>query len=63
MYRARREIEPTIPCCAAELCYQIKFSQYGVYYRGEVTMGTDIGIFFYSDKISQVLTEIDDIQF
>ena len=26
-------------------------------------MGREIGIFFYSDKIYQVLTEIDDIQF
>ena len=63
MYRSRCEIEPTIPRCAAEFCQQINISQYGVYYRGEVIVGAYIGIFFYSDKIAQVLTEIDQIQF
>ena len=63
MYRASREVEPTTPRCAAEFCHQIRVPQYGVYYGGEVKVGMEIGIFFYSDKISQVLSEIDDIQF
>ena len=63
MYRSRREIGPTIPRCADEFCQQIKLTQYGVYYREEVIVGADIGIFFYSYKIAQVLTEIDEIQF
>ena len=44
MYRSRREIEPTIPRCADEFCQQIKLTQYGVYYRGEVIVGADIRI-------------------
>ena len=38
MYRARREIEPTIPRSAAEFCQQIQSTQYAVCYRGEVTV-------------------------
>ena len=63
MYRARREIEPTIPRSAAEVCKQIQSTQYAVYYRGEVTVGSEIGVILYSDILSQVLTEVEDIQF
>ena len=63
MYRARREIEPTIQRSSAEFCQQIQSTQYAVYYRGEVTVGLEIGVIFYSDKFSQVLTEVEDIQF
>ena len=63
MYRARREIEPTILRSAAEVCQQIQSTQYAVYYRGEVTIGSAIGVFFYSDKFPQVLAEVEDIKF
>ena len=62
-YKSRREVEPTIPSCATEFCQQIQLTQYGMYYRGEVIVGPDIGVIFYSDKIAQILTEIDEIQF
>ena len=63
MYRARREIEPNIPRSAAEFCQQIQSTQFVVYYRGEVTVGSEIGVLFYSDKLSQVFAEVKDIQF
>ena len=62
MYRARRN-EPTIPRSAAKFCQQIHSTQYAVYYRGNVTVGLEIGVFSYSDEISQVLAEVEDIQF
>ena len=52
MYKSRREIEPTIPRCADEFFQQIILTHYGVYFRGEVIVVADIGIFFYSDKIA-----------
>ena len=63
MYRARREIEPNIPRSAAEFCQQIQSTQFVVYYRGEVTVSSEIGVLFYSDKLSQVFVEVKDIQF
>ena len=58
MYRSRREVEPTIPRCATEFCQEIQLTQYGMYYRGEVIVGADIGVIFYSDKIAQFLQKL-----
>ena len=44
MYRSRREVEPTIPRCATEFCQQIQLTHYGMYYRGEVIVGADVGV-------------------
>ena len=34
-----------------------------MYYKGEVIVGANIGVIFYSNKIAQVFTEIDEILF
>ena len=48
MYRARREIEPPIPRTAIE--FLIPLSPFGIYFKGEVQVGCDVGIVFFSEK-------------
>ena len=55
-YKSWREVESTIPRCVTEFCQQIQLTQYGMYDRGEVIVGADIGVIFDSDKIAQVRT-------
>ena len=63
MYRARREIEPPIPGSAAEFCQLIPSSNFDVHYKGEVQIGSDIGVIFFSDKMTATLSEVENIFF
>ncbi|KAI6652997.1 hypothetical protein LOD99_4074 [Oopsacas minuta] len=63
MYRARREIEPPIPKGATEFCQLIVSSDFGRYYKGEVQVGCETGVIFFSDKMKISLSEVDHIYF
>ncbi|KAI6654473.1 hypothetical protein LOD99_869 [Oopsacas minuta] len=63
MYRARREIEPPIPKGVTEFCQLIVSSDFGIYYKGEVQVGCETGVIFFSDKIKISLSEVDHIYF
>ena len=57
MFRARLEQNPPFPALQLNLVY--KYNQQlrheTQYIRGHVLAGSDIGVPFYSDKVSQVL--------
>ncbi|KAI6659858.1 hypothetical protein LOD99_14198 [Oopsacas minuta] len=63
MYRARREIEPPIPKDATEFCQLIVSSDFDIYYKGEVQVGCETGVIFFSGKIKISLSEVDHIYF
>ena len=63
MYRARREIKPPIPGSSAEFCQIIPSSPFGVHYKGEIHMGNDIGVIFFSDQMTATLSEVEEIYF
>ena len=63
MYRSRREIEPIIPKSAAMFCDQLVLTRYAIYYRGAVQVGEDIGVVFFSEKMNEFLTGVEEIQF
>ena len=55
MYRARREIEPPIPGSPVEFCQLIPSSKFGIHYIGELQVGCDIGVIFFSDRMIATL--------
>ena len=63
MYRSRREIDPKIPKSAAMFCDQIMFTRYERYYKGAVQVGEDIGVVFFSERMNEFLTGVEEIQF
>ena len=63
MYRARREIEPPIPRTPIEFLEMIPLSPFGIYFKGEVQVGCDVEIVFFSDKMSTILSEVEDVYF
>ena len=63
MYRARREIEPPIPRTPIEFLEMIPLSQFGIYFKGDVQVGCDVGIIFFSDNMATTLSEVEDVYF
>ena len=63
MYRTRREIEPPITSTPIEFLEMIPSSPFGIYFKGEVRVGCDVGIDFFSDKMSTILSEVEDVYF
>ena len=41
----------------------IPLSPFGIYFKGEVQVGCDVGIVFFSDKMSTILSEVEDVYF
>ena len=63
MYRARREIEPHIPRTPIEFLEMIPLSHFGFHFKGEIQVGCDVGIVFFSDKMATILSEVEDVYF
>ena len=63
MYRARRKLQPIIPLTASEFCDLLPTTTFGDYYKFSVRCGNDIGVVFYSEQMSTLLSEITNIQF
>eukprot|EP00800_Vazella_pourtalesii_P004687 TRINITY_DN15436_c0_g1_i1.p1 TRINITY_DN15436_c0_g1~~TRINITY_DN15436_c0_g1_i1.p1 ORF type:complete len:126 (-),score=8.15 TRINITY_DN15436_c0_g1_i1:78-455(-) len=63
MYRARREIEPPILRTPIDFLEMILSSQFGIYFKGGVQVGCDVGMIFFSDKMATTLSEVEDVHF
>ena len=63
MYRARKTVEPKIPSNASEFLDLIPNTTYGKYFQFSVTSSDHTGVIFFSEKMSEFLSEVTNIQF
>ena len=63
MYRARKTIQPKVPQSDIEFIDLLVSTPLGVHYKFYVTSGNQIAVVFFSDEITDLLTEATNIQF
>ena len=63
MYRARRMLQPKIPLSAFEFCGMLSTTTFGGFHQCSVTSGTDTGVVFFSNEMSTLLSDVNNIQF
>ena len=54
---------PKIPPTASEFCAMLPAMAFGDYYKFSVTCGNQTAVVFFSDKMTNFLTEVTSIQF
>ena len=63
MYRARKTVEPKIPLNASEFGDMIHTITFGKYLKFSVTSGDQTGVVFFSEQMSEFISEVTNIQF
>ena len=63
MYRARKTVEPKILLDASEFVDMIHTITFGKYFKFSVTSGDQTCVVFFSEQMSEFLSEVTNIQF
>ena len=63
MFRSRRKLQPNIPATALEFSQLLSTTRYAVNVKASVMLNEGIGMIFFSDKLYDFISDMNDIQF
>ena len=63
MFRARRSSQPTTPKSAIAFCEQLPTTNFAMNFRATIILDERIAVIFFSEKIYNMIGDINNIQF